>query len=125
MCSSFVAVFNSVVLSYFGSRSEIPTRTCPQTSIHPTSDDSFCKTDQVIAFNDQQVDTGDTKQEPLDQHDNTTNHWKIIAYTRLRKYFRPLQIFDLVTLLSCFITTVCAHVELFNVMNNNTCANVE
>ncbi|CAG2188318.1 unnamed protein product [Mytilus edulis] len=76
-------------------------------------------------FNDQQEVTGDTKQEPLEQHDNTTNYWKIIAYQRLMKYFRPLQIFDLVTLLSCFITTVCAHVELFNVMNIITYSNVE
>lgn len=69
-CSSFVAVFNSVVLSYVGSRSEIPKYTCPPTSIQPTSDDSFCKRDQVIALNNQQVDTGDTKPETLQQHDN-------------------------------------------------------
>ncbi|CAG2188315.1 CHRNA7 [Mytilus edulis] len=124
-CSSFVAVFNSVVLSYFGSRSEIPKYTCPPTSIQPTSDDSFCKRDQVIALNNQQVDTGDNKPETLQQHDNARNKWKIIAYKRLRKYFRPLPIFDWVTLLSCFITTVCAHVELLNVMNNSTCSDVE
>ncbi|CAC5391485.1 CHRNA7 [Mytilus coruscus] len=124
MCSSFVAVFNSVVLSYFGSRSEIAKCTCPLNSIHPTSDDSFYKRDQVIAFNDKQIDTDDTKHETLVQHDNTTNHWVIIGYKRLRNYFRPLQIFNLITLLSCLITTIYAHIELFFVMNYNTCSNV-
>ncbi|CAC5358923.1 unnamed protein product [Mytilus coruscus] len=124
MCSTFVAAFNSVFLSYFGSRSEIAKCTCPLNSIHPTSDDSFYKRDQVIAFNDKQIDTDDTKHETLVLHDNTTNHWVIIGYKRLRNYFRPLQIFDLVTLLSCLKTTIYAHIELFIVMNDNTCSNV-
>ncbi|CAG2236620.1 unnamed protein product [Mytilus edulis] len=122
MCSSLVAVFSSVVLSYYDRKPEIEKCKCRRNSVHPIMEDSIGKDDHVIAFNDNHIDTNDDKNRIFVHSRNTVTWWKIIGYKKVMNYLRPVKIFDLVTLLSCLIASIHAHIELYNIMTDTTCS---
>lgn len=122
MCSSLVAVFSSVVLSYYDRKPEIEKCKCRRNSVHPIMEDSIGKDDHVIAFNDNHIATNDDKNRIFVHSRNTVTWWKIIGYKKVMNYLRPVKIFDLVTLLSCLIASIHAHIELYNIMTDTTCS---
>ncbi|CAC5358926.1 CHRNA7 [Mytilus coruscus] len=122
MCSSLVAVLSSVVLSYNDRKPENEKCKCRLNSVHPIIEDSTGKDDHVIAFNDNHIATNADKNRILLQPRNIMTWWKIMGYKKLMNYLRPVKIFDLVTLLSCLIASIHAHIELYIIMTDTTCS---
>ena len=131
MCSSLVAIINSVAMSYF---QDNPTAgKGKQNSIHP-ADNIY---DKKTVHNPVQPDILEKKQLTSTKIDNAdveqatyirkssrafvnwTNN--AIWLRKIRMLLKPLRIFDWVTLLFCFITVLYAHIRLFLTIYGDTC----
>ncbi|CAC5358924.1 CHRNA7 [Mytilus coruscus] len=121
MCSSLIVIFSSVVLSYFDGKSDLAKCTCRLKPVHPELHGGICENEHRISFDEQQKVTDDIKTGILEQPDKTMDRLKMMGYKKLLRYFRPIKLFDWATLLSCLITSIYAHIELYMIMNDETC----
>lgn len=120
-CSSLIVIFSSVVLSYFERKSDIDKCTCRLNSVHPKLHGGVCKNEHKIAFEEQQNCTNHITTDFKEQSDKTMDRFKMWGYRKLMRYFRPIKLFGWVTLLSCLIVTIYGHIELYMIMNDETC----
>ena len=121
MCSSLIVIFSSVVLSYFERKADIDKCTCRLNSVHPKLHGDVCKNEHKIAFEEQQNCTDHITTGIKEHSDKTIDHLNMLRYRKLMRYFRPIKLFDWVTLLSCLIVTIYGHIELYMIMNDGTC----
>ncbi|XP_076113594.1 neuronal acetylcholine receptor subunit beta-3-like [Mytilus galloprovincialis] len=120
-CSSLIVIFSSVVLSYFERKSNIDRCTCRLNSVHPKLHGGVCKNEHKIAFEEQQNCTDHITTGIKEHSDKTMDRFKMWGYRKLMRYFRPIKLFSWVTLLSCLIVTIYGHIELYMIMNDETC----
>ena len=120
MCSSLIAIVNSIVMSYFEVNKTEPAER--SNTVKPGDDKNVVNYNRDITDSNPPLSSTILVSE-LNQNERgqSTNVVRIRYLHKLRHYLRPLRLFDWITLLISFIITVHAHTKLFHLEQTATC----
>lgn len=123
--SSLVAIFNSVVMSYFGNASMMPRNGRIQPHLLPLDTIANGDFKDPVCFETRKNDMNNEADGKCQNPQENKNINKMASYNGRRRNCNLLRVFDWVTLAVCFLVSAEAHIELYLVINQETCPSVQ
>ncbi|XP_076115658.1 neuronal acetylcholine receptor subunit alpha-9-like [Mytilus galloprovincialis] len=123
--SSLVAIFNSVVMSYFGNASMMPRNGRIQPHLLPLDTIANGDFKDLVCFETRKNDMNNEADDKCQNPQENKNINKMASYNGRRRNCNLLRVFDWVTLAVCFLVSAEAHIELYLVINQETCPSVQ